>query len=62
MGTNAWSHTVTGDYNGDGKADLVVHNATTGVTYLWLMNGGTVASFVDITPSADPAWRHVNLP
>jgi hypothetical protein len=37
--TNAGSAVVAvGDYNADGRADLVWHNASTGVTELWLMD------------------------
>ncbi len=37
-------------------------NGATGQAYMWLMNGATVSSFADVTPAADPAWRHINLP
>jgi hypothetical protein len=33
-----------GDFNGDGKADLVWRNNTTGDTILWAMNGATVTN------------------
>jgi len=31
----------TGDYNGDGKADILWHHATRGEVWVWLMNGTT---------------------
>jgi hypothetical protein len=33
-----------GDFNGDGKADIVWHNSATGETQIWLMNGARVSS------------------
>ncbi len=47
------------DFDGDGRSDLVVRNDASGQTYVWLMNGGSITSFAAITPSTDPAWKHV---
>jgi len=35
---------LPGDFNGDGHTDLLLHNASTGQTVGWLMNGLTVSS------------------
>ena len=35
----AGTHVGTGDFNGDGKRDLVWRNNITGQTAVWLMNG-----------------------
>jgi hypothetical protein len=35
--------TTTGDLNGDGKADITWHNATTGETRIWYMNDGRIS-------------------
>jgi hypothetical protein len=40
------------DFNGDGKADLVWRNATTGDTSMWLMNGTTPLSATTINAGA----------
>ena len=37
----------TGDFNGDGKSDIVWRD-TTGNTSIWLMNGATVSSAVGV--------------
>ena len=31
-----------GDFDGDGKADILWRNRTTGQDFIWLMNGGTI--------------------
>ena len=33
-----------GDYNGDGKADILWHHATRGELWVWLMDGTTPLS------------------
>jgi hypothetical protein len=40
----AWKIVAAGDYNGDGKADILYRNDATGAVYLLLMNGLTVIS------------------
>ena len=34
-----WKVAGTGDYDGDGKSDLLWRNDVTGENYLWFMNG-----------------------
>ena len=53
-----WDPVASGDFNGDGIADLLWKDAATGVTQEWLMspNGG-VAAMLD-TPAA-PGWNVV---
>src|SRR5205807_896627 len=34
-----WHPVATGDFNGDGKPDILWHNAGTGQISVWLMNG-----------------------
>jgi len=38
----SWSIVGNGDYNGDGKSDILFHQAATGLNYMLLMNGRTV--------------------
>jgi len=42
-----WTATV-GDFNGDGKADILWRNTTTGAVAIWFMSGGAVVSVVSL--------------
>src|SRR5437773_7624943 len=35
-------HVARADFNGDGRADILWRNSSTGENYLWLMNGTTI--------------------
>jgi hypothetical protein len=43
----SWSVAVTGDFNGDGKSDILWSN-TNGDTSIWFMNGTQVSSVSDL--------------
>jgi hypothetical protein len=43
-----WYVAGTGDFNGDGKPDLIWQNEATGDRYVWLMSGATYVSSVYI--------------
>ena len=62
--TSAIPVTVTGaargDLNGDGKADLVVRNDTTGQSVTWIMDGTTVVSGTDLI-QAGSGWSVTHL-
>jgi hypothetical protein len=41
---DGWVLQSTGDFNGDGKKDLLWRQTGTGIISIWLMNGGTILS------------------
>src|SRR5262249_57651038 len=46
-----------GDFNADGKVDLVLQNTTSGAPQIWLMNGASIASKVTNLPVPPPSWH-----
>ena len=48
---------ATGDFNGDGKTDLVLRNYSTGQDALWLMNGTALMSIVDLPALPNTNYR-----
>lgn len=47
---------VRGDFNGDGRADIIWRNQTTGETHIWLMNGVSYGGSA-VLPYVPVAWR-----
>jgi chitodextrinase len=47
---------VGGDFDGDGKSDILWRNASTGANAMWLMNGAAVASGPVFSTVADFTW------
>jgi parallel beta-helix repeat protein len=52
-----WQVQRVGDFNGDGKADILWRNVTTGELYMWMMNGGTVIAAGYTNSQADNGWQ-----
>jgi hypothetical protein len=48
---------ATGDFNGDGKNDLVWRNQATGQTFIWWMNGTQYAGTANLPTIANGAYR-----
>ena len=48
-----WKVTAIGDFDGDGKSDILWHNGVTGRDAVFLMNGATLVSltFLDTVPA-----------
>jgi hypothetical protein len=45
------------DFNGDGKADIIWRNTATGQNAVWLMNGTSLLSIVDLPALPNTAYR-----
>jgi len=52
-----WHIVGAGDFNGDGKQDIVWRNFATGADTVWLMNGATFLSSLTLPSVTDLAWR-----
>jgi kumamolisin len=47
---------IAKDLNGDGKADLVLENTSSGQRLIWALNNGVYSSTISL-PTAPPAWH-----
>jgi hypothetical protein len=56
-----WRMVATGDYNQDGKVDIVWRHSGSGQIVMWFMDGINLVSGTFTTPStlADPSWKIV---
>jgi hypothetical protein len=54
----AWHAINTGDYNGDGKADILWQNAD-GTPAVWLMNGTSLISGANVGFDPGTNWHAV---
>src|SRR5205809_723236 len=52
-----WEGQGSGDFDGDGKADILWRNSSTGENYLYVMNGLTIASEGYLRTVVDQAWQ-----
>jgi parallel beta-helix repeat protein len=47
------------DFNGDGQADILWRNKTTGQNVVWLMNGTTYSNYAELMQVTDTNWQIV---
>jgi hypothetical protein len=52
----SWQIKGIGDFNGDGRSDLLWRDKATGITYTWLMNGAAVTSSGYTAAQGDNSW------
>ncbi len=56
---SAWKIVYTPDLDGDGRADILWWNSTTGQVYAMLMNGASIASQGLVYAEPNLAWKIV---
>jgi hypothetical protein len=54
-----WKIVGTGDFNGDGKTDLLWRNDSNGLNAVWYMNGVTVTGYAYLDTVTDMNWKIV---
>jgi len=52
-----WSVAGSGDFDGDGRSDLVLRNENQRLVEIWYLNGGEVLEVLEITDASHEAWK-----
>ena len=55
----AWKAIGTGDFNGDGDADVLFQNASTGQVSIWEMDGNKLVGGGPVSPNPGLAWKAI---
>ncbi|HJR55207.1 MAG TPA: VCBS repeat-containing protein, partial [Rhizomicrobium sp.] len=51
-----WQTLGSGDFNGDGKADILWHRSSDGALGVWVMNGANITAGERLSSSTSAAW------
>lgn len=57
VATSVSAQAISGDFNADGKADILWRNRATGQNVVWLMNGTALTNTVSLVTVSDLSWR-----
>ena len=58
----SWSMVEIGDFNGDGKSDMLWRQSSTGQVQEWLMNGSQIVASNSLSSMADASWQVLGKP
>jgi hypothetical protein len=61
FGDNSFTVAGTGDFNGDGNADIIWRNKTSGDTFVWAMNGINAVAGSGQIATVPPPWQIVGV-
>ncbi|KJU86574.1 hypothetical protein MBAV_001232, partial [Candidatus Magnetobacterium bavaricum] len=53
----SWQIKGIGDFNGDGKSDILWQNTKTGLVYIWYLNGTKITSANSPMTQSDLTWQ-----
>jgi len=56
-----WIVVGVGDFNGDGKPDILWRNTSTGADVVWYMNGATMTTYAALSAVTDQTWTIVGV-
>ncbi len=59
VNASGWYTSGTGDFNGDGRDDILWRNSSTGENYLWMMNGDTIIDSGSLNTVNASGWYMV---
>ncbi len=59
---SGWDIKSIGDFNGDGNDDMIWRNASTGVVWMYLMEGANIIASQPLTKISDSDWQIIDSP